>query len=54
MYVLVVGLNSVKDAVFENTPLIMAGVILTTLPILIFFFFQKQYIEGISSSGIKG
>lgn len=55
MYVLVVGLNSVKDAVFENTPLIMAGVVLSTLPILIFFFlFQKQYIEGISSSGIKG
>lgn len=55
MYVLVVGLNSVKDAVFENTPLIMAGVVLSTLPILVFFFlFQKQYIEGISSSGIKG
>ncbi|MCM2534356.1 carbohydrate ABC transporter permease [Neobacillus pocheonensis] len=54
-YVLVVGLNSVKDAVFENTPLIMAGVVLTTLPILIFFFiFQRQYIEGISNSGIKG
>lgn len=55
-YVLVVGLNSVKDMVFENTPLIMAGVVLSTLPILIFFFFlfQRQYIEGISSSGIKG
>ncbi|GGD48489.1 carbohydrate ABC transporter permease [Paenibacillus nasutitermitis] len=55
MYVLVVGLNSVKDLFFENTPLIMAGVVLTTLPILIFFFiFQKQYIEGVSSSGVKG
>ncbi|UUZ81319.1 carbohydrate ABC transporter permease [Paenibacillus sp. P26] len=55
MYVLVVGLNSVKDMMFENTPLIMAGVVLTTLPILIFFFFfQRQYIEGISSSGVKG
>jgi multiple sugar transport system permease protein len=54
-YVLVVGLNSVKDMLFENTPLIMAGVVLSTLPILIFFFiFQKQYIEGVSSSGIKG
>ena len=54
-YVLVVGLNSVKDLFFENTPLIMAGVVLTTLPILIFFFiFQRQYIEGISSSGVKG
>lgn len=54
-YVLVVGLNSLKDAFFENTPLIMAGVTLSTLPILIFFFlFQKQYIEGVSSAGIKG
>lgn len=55
MYVLVVGLNSVKDLFFENTPLIMAGVVLATLPILIFFFiFQRQYIEGVSSSGVKG
>jgi len=55
MYVLVVGLNSVKDLFFENTPLIMAGVMLTTIPILLFFFlFQRQYIEGISSSGVKG
>ncbi|WP_062406276.1 MULTISPECIES: carbohydrate ABC transporter permease [Paenibacillus] len=54
-YVLVVGLNSVKDMFFENTPLIMAGVVLSMLPILIFFFFfQKQYMEGISSSGVKG
>ncbi|WP_051318021.1 carbohydrate ABC transporter permease [Cohnella thermotolerans] len=54
-YVLVVGLNSVKDMFFENTPLIMAGVVLATLPILAFFFiFQKQYIEGVSSSGVKG
>lgn len=54
-YVLVVGLNSVKDMFFENTPLIMAGVVLTTLPILVFFFvFQKQYMEGISNSGLKG
>ncbi len=41
-YVLVVGLNSVKDMVFENTPLIMAGVVLSTLPILIFFFFYSS------------
>ncbi|WP_058301111.1 carbohydrate ABC transporter permease [Gorillibacterium timonense] len=55
MYVLVVGLNSVKDMFFENTPLIMAGVLLSTLPIIIFFFlFQRQYIEGISAAGVKG
>lgn len=55
MYVLVVGLNSVKDMFFENTPLIMAGVVLSTLPIILFFFlFQRQYIEGISTAGVKG
>ncbi|MFR9710436.1 carbohydrate ABC transporter permease [Paenibacillus sp. MB22_1] len=55
MYVLVVGLNSVKDQFFENTSLIMAGVVLSTLPIILFFFlFQRQYIEGISNAGIKG
>ncbi|EOS58852.1 carbohydrate ABC transporter permease [Paenibacillus barengoltzii] len=55
MYVLVVGLNSVKDQFFENTSLIMAGVVLATLPIILFFFlFQRQYIEGISNAGIKG
>ncbi|WP_233566995.1 carbohydrate ABC transporter permease [Cohnella endophytica] len=54
-YVLVVGLNSLKDAAFEKTSLIMAGVVLSTVPILLFFFFfQKQYIEGVSTSGIKG
>ena len=55
MYVLVVGLNSVKDMFFENTPMIMAGVVLSTLPIILFFFlFQRQYIEGISNAGVKG
>jgi len=54
-YVLVVGLNSMKDMFFENTPLIMSGVVLTTLPIIAFFFiFQRQYIEGVTGSGIKG
>jgi len=51
----VVGLNSVKDMFFENTPMIMAGVVLSTLPIILFFFlFQRQYIEGISNAGVKG
>lgn len=55
MFVLVVGLNSVKDQFFERTNLVMAGVVITTLPvILMFLIFQKQYVEGVATSGIKG
>ncbi len=55
MFVLVVGLNSVKDQYFDRTNLIMAGVILTTLPvILLFLFLQKWYVQGVSTSGLKG
>jgi len=55
MYVLIVGLNSVKNQFFERTNLIMAGVVLVTIPvILMFIIFQKQYVEGVATSGIKG
>ncbi len=55
MYVLIVGLNSVKDQFFDRTNVIMAGVVLITLPvILLFLIFQKQYVEGVATSGLKG
>jgi len=55
MYVLIVGLNSVKDQFFERTNVIMAGVVLVTIPvILMFMLFQKQYVEGVATSGLKG
>lgn len=55
MFVLVVGLNSVKDQYFERTNLIMAGVILTSLPVVfLFLVFQKWYVQGVSTSGLKG
>ncbi len=55
MYVLIVGLNSVKDQFFERTNLIMAGVVLVTIPVIIMFMlFQKQYVEGVATSGLKG
>ena len=55
MYVLIVGLNSVKNQFFERTNIIMAGVVLVTIPVTIMFMlFQKQYVEGIATSGIKG
>jgi len=55
MYVLIVGLNSVKNQFFERTNVIMAGVVLVTIPvILMFMLFQKQYVEGVATSGLKG
>jgi multiple sugar transport system permease protein len=55
MYVLIVGLNSVKDQFFERTNIIMAGVVLVTIPVIIMFMlFQKQYVEGVATSGLKG
>ncbi len=55
MFVLVVGLNSVKDQYFDRTNLIMAGVILTTLPVIILFLMlQKWYVQGVATSGLKG
>lgn len=55
MYVLIVGLNSVKNQFFERTNIIMAGVVLVTIPVIIMFMiFQKRYVEGVATSGLKG
>lgn len=54
MYVLVVGLNTAKDLFFDRTNLTMAGVVLTTIPVILFFLiFQKQYVEGVATTGLK-
>lgn len=54
MYVLVTGLNTVKDLFFDRTNLTMAGVMLTTLPVLLVFLrLQKFFIQGIATSGLK-
>lgn len=55
MYTLVQGLNAAKDQFFDRPNVTMAGVVLTTIPvILVFLKFQKYYIQGIASTGIKG
>lgn len=55
MYTLVQGLNAAKDQFFDRVNVTMAGVVLTTIPvILVFLLFQKYYIEGVASTGIKG
>lgn len=57
LYTLPLGLGLLRGSQGTNLPwnFIMAGSILTTLPMaVIFLFFQRYFVEGISYSGIKG
>jgi multiple sugar transport system permease protein len=57
LYTLPLGLALLRGEVGKNLPwnTILAGSIITTLPMaIIFIFFQRYFIEGISYSGIKG
>ncbi len=51
-----VGLRQLtSDAGNNNFPILMAGTALTIVPIAILYFFvQRQLIEGVASSGVKG
>lgn len=50
-----VGLSSFISEAAAETQLIMAGSVITTVPILILYFFtQQQFTEGISTTGLKG
>lgn len=43
------------DTVSHDMALILAGNLLMTLPvIIIFFFFQRYFIQGVASAGVKG
>lgn len=54
-FTLVVGLKTVKDLMFEQMNLTLAGVVLLSLPILIMFLIlQRHFVEGIAATGIKG
>jgi multiple sugar transport system permease protein len=57
LYTLPLGLAILRGALGENLQwnAILAGSLLTTLPMaLVFLYFQRYFIEGISYSGIKG
>jgi multiple sugar transport system permease protein len=58
MYTLPIGLTFFKTFYVSGIPnwgLILAGAMISILPvILIFFFFQRYFVEGISFSGLKG
>lgn len=54
-FTLVVGLQTVNMTYFQKTNLTMAGVVLLSFPVIIFFIFtQKYFVQGVVSSGIKG
>src|SRR3954454_10563225 len=49
------GLSTLQNAVTTNYPLIMAGAVIASVPaIILFVIAQRQVIEGISRSGLKG
>lgn len=52
---LMVGLYAFETEAGPETQLLMAGSVITIIPILIIYFLtQKQYTEGIATSGLKG
>jgi ABC-type glycerol-3-phosphate transport system permease component len=52
---LMVGLWTFVSEAGPETQLLMAGAVITIIPVLILYFMtQKQFIEGIATSGIKG
>lgn len=54
MYTLPVGLNSFKNQYFSFDNQVLAGVMILTIPALIvFIIFQKNFIKGISTTGMK-
>lgn len=55
MYVITVGLNSLKGQYYEWMNISMTGVVCAILPIIIVFvFLQKQFTQSLALVGIKG
>ncbi len=49
------GLSLLKGQYSTDYPIMMSGAVMAVLPLLLaFIVFQKQFIEGIASQGIKG
>ncbi len=52
---LMIGLWTLQSEAGPDTQLIMAGSVITIIPILLLYFItQKQFTEGIATSGLKG
>lgn len=49
------ALSTLKGQYTTQYPMQMAGAVMAVLPLIVLFFiFQKQFIEGVAQSGIKG
>ena len=49
------ALSLLKGQYLTNYPVQMAGAVMAVLPlVIVFIIFQKQFIEGVAQSGIKG
>jgi multiple sugar transport system permease protein len=55
MFTLPVALANLAGERVQDTELMMAGAVLTTLPVmLVFIFLQRYYVEGITMGSVKG
>lgn len=55
LYTLAIGLQQLSSTRAAAWPLLMAGSLLMSLPIVVLFFFaQKTFIEGVATGGAKG
>jgi multiple sugar transport system permease protein len=55
MYTLPVALANLSGERIQDTELMMAGSVLTVLPVLlVFLFLQRYYVEGITAGSVKG
>lgn len=49
------ALSTLQGQYTTKYPMQMAGAVMAVIPIIVLFFiFQKQFIEGVAQSGIKG
>ena len=54
-YTLQIALQMFSSGANESLPTIMAGAVISIIPILLLYFvLQKYFISGLTSSGIKG
>lgn len=55
LYTLAIGLQQLSSTRAAAWPLLMGGSLLMSLPIILLFFFaQKTFIQGVSTGGLKG
>ncbi|MDQ3043569.1 MAG: carbohydrate ABC transporter permease [Chloroflexota bacterium] len=55
LFTLPIGLAFFRQANYTDWPAVMAAAVITTVPIAMFYlFFQRYFVEGVSTSGIKG